>query len=107
MAYRFGRKSFWFTGVNMYYAERKLGYSLEEQLKYTLWWAGYTYKYKMADIISREEGISYQLVYACIFRTCTPFRHEDWLCNLLKNNPDVVFVVDETRKIVLKRFPVE
>ena len=107
MAYRFGRKSFCFSPVNMYYAERELGYTPEDLYEHEVMWVGYTYKYKMADIISREEGLPYHLVYATVLKTRTRFAHDPWLHNLLINNPDVVFIVALKDRVVLKRFPVE
>jgi hypothetical protein len=104
----FTPKSFWFSPVSSGYARRKLGYTnIREFASDWLLWAGYTYKYILASFVSKEEGIPYQLVYASTFRTCTPFRGSDWLCNLLRNNPDVIFLVSDTKKQVLRRFELQ
>lgn len=99
------RKDYWFSPVSFGYAHIKLGYrTMREFVEDWLIWAGYTYKYVLASFTSREEGIPYSLTYASTFRACTPFRGSDWLCNLLKNNPDVIFLVSNRQQKVLLRF---
>jgi hypothetical protein len=104
----FSPKDSWNVGVNFDYAMRKLGYTnIEDIVNDDLAWASYTYKYILAEFVSRETGVPYYLVYSVTWRF-SPELSENyrWLYNIVTANPDVIFIVALAKKQILRRFEI-